>query len=258
MEVSGRAQTEGTLQKYLPSRRSQQIPTPHHLRDPHRSIVHHAGQLVARQPILPPHQEVSEVRRRLASAPKRLRPKPAVDKLHHGTIRNPKPIVHPIQPTAIVSHRSPGCPIHRGHIAMGGTYTAGLTNMARDLHRPAKPRIHRLILHLLMRSTHDRQIPPRAPARIHQPHRQQPIHRRPVRWHSFGLHPHRQLPSDPQPFEISNHRSHKLRMHPIPVQIFVPQQHLPTRSRRPLPRHQKRSRMPQVQQSRRRRSQPTT
>ena len=60
----GSAKPSARFNKHLPRRRLQQIRPAYHLRDPHRRVISHAGQLITRHPIPPPHQEISEVHAR--------------------------------------------------------------------------------------------------------------------------------------------------------------------------------------------------
>ncbi len=54
-------QSERPIKQKLPRRRKQQIFAPHHLGNFHGRIVHHTGQLIGRNVIVPPHDKIPEI-----------------------------------------------------------------------------------------------------------------------------------------------------------------------------------------------------
>jgi hypothetical protein len=241
-----------TVKQHLPRRRLQQIGAPHHFRDAHRRIIRNACQLIARRPVAPPDQEISEI----YSCREPLRSQIPVHKLDGLAIGNPKP---PVQPAGIISRF--GCEFE---------------NALANSRWTARSRINRLVIWILtarirpaprtlMRSAQRRrQIPPRTAAWIDESAFAQPFPRRKINISPFALHIRPELtthirpfvPVNSQPAQILKRALCILRSAPVAIEIFHPHYQGAARFSRPPPRRGKRPRMTDMQIACRRRCQP--
>src|ERR1700719_2989681 len=133
--VLRRIQTQRPIQKKLPRRRLQQIRPTHDLRDPHRRIVDDDRQLIGRHIVAPPHNEVPKI-------PPRNHPlllQPQIRKANLLPLRHPKPPIHSARLNPY-SGAGLGCPAQ-----------AKPSRPRHNIRRPARPRIHRLIIQTIRR-----------------------------------------------------------------------------------------------------------
>jgi hypothetical protein len=223
-------QPQRAIQQDLPRRRSQQIRASNHFRDSHRRIVHHYRKLICRNVVPPPHREISKIPSRHETLPSQV----AVHKLDHLSIRHPE--------SPIRSRRK----------------------LRIQLPLSARPRIDRLIIHIVRSPGRVRQIFPRTHARINHSTRAQLPPRIQIEVSPFALrvrpkrpsHVRSFLPPYPQPPQIFEHRLHKLRPRPLRIQVLIPEHKRPAGLHHPLIRRPECPPMAQMQISCRRRRHP--
>ena len=246
--VLRRIQTQRPIQKKLPRRRLQQIRPTHDLRDPHRRIVDDDRQLIGRHIVAAPHNEVPKI-------PPRNHPlllQPQIRKANLLPLRHPKPPIH--------SARFNPCSDAR----LGGPAQAKPSRPGHNIRRPARPRIHRLIIQTIRRPRRLGHIPPRAGARINHPRIPQPLPPLQIVLPplALGIRTNgpaavRSLhPRNAQPAQILEYRLHELRTTPLRIQILIAKNQLPMPFGSAPRRNPKRPRMSQMQQPSRRRRQP--
>lgn len=85
-----RREIEGFVKQKLARGGPKQIFTPHHFCDSHFGIIDRDGELVGRQLIVPPNDEIAEI----ASRFERMRTGSTIDKADLPTVRNPKTPIH--------------------------------------------------------------------------------------------------------------------------------------------------------------------
>ncbi len=93
VKITWPRQPERTLQKNLPSGRSQQIATADDFRDVHCCVVDNAGKLITWQSIFSPHNKIAEIRAISTSGPEALRPSLSINEANHLFVRHTKSIV---------------------------------------------------------------------------------------------------------------------------------------------------------------------
>jgi hypothetical protein len=81
---------ERTIEKQLPKRRAEQVRAAHHFGDLHDCVIDHDGELVSRNVVFPPDDEITK-----RNSPNgALRPGAMVDKLQRFAFRNAETPVH--------------------------------------------------------------------------------------------------------------------------------------------------------------------
>jgi hypothetical protein len=215
-------QAQRAIKQQLPRGACQKIRAPHHFRNSHRGIVHHAGQLICRHIVRPPNHEISKI----FSGRELLRTQMAVDKGHRFAVW------HAETPAEFATRqiRSPQRPasawIDRFAIILGmWCVSSCLKIFARTRARINKSAqlqffqchaIVRITLALIIR-----------------------------RERSADIRPF--LPIEAEPPQVFEYRGSKLRLAARAVQVLVAQdQHAPRRSR-PLLGHPESSRVSQMQ-----------
>ena len=142
----GRWHPKRSMQQQLSGGGREQIGAAHHLRDPHRRVVHHDGKLVSRNPIVPPDDEIAKVLARDES----LRPEMAINERNALAIR--------LAETPV--------PLERRAVLVIGVECALLTAQLELLATGSW--IHRLVLALVRRRQRPPHVRPRATGAIQE------------------------------------------------------------------------------------------
>lgn len=219
-----RSESQRLIQQQLPRCRAKQILAANNFGDRGHRIIDDDCELIRRKIVMPPNDEIAEV----FSPDVGLHAGASVDKRNRPPIRNPKPPIH-LPPPQLLFAETP---------------------------LPTCPRIHRLILPRVRRLQCPQHIRPRTHAWVNNSHPLQPLQRLPINLYPPRLKHCFPLPPKSEPLQILKDPFHKFRPTPRRIQILNPQQQLAPRRPRPLLRHPKRPRMPQMQPPRRRRRQP--
>ena len=227
-----RVPTKRPIKQKLSRRGDEQIRAPHHLRDLHRMIVNHTGQLVGGQIIVPPQNEIAEI----APATVFLWTETTINAINALPVRNTKP------PAKLSSSRK-----------------------FLDTFRSAGAGIHWFIISRMRRLQCAQHILPGTSAWINQPRCSQSLELSPVNFNPLALIIRRVratnirpfIPIATEPFQIFNKRGHKFRPRAGTIQILVAQNQRPARRTGALPRDPERARMAEMQKPRRRRRKPS-
>ncbi len=238
MIVIGRRQPQRAEQENLASRRLQQIRAPHNFADPHGGVIDHDRQLIRRDIVAAPDNEVSEI----ASGDHPLRAEVKIGEQDLLAIGNPKAPVHTGRFELIVWDRVFD-PVRRSE--------------APPSPRPAFPRIDRLIIRIIRRARRLRHVFSRTSTRINHPQIAQLPPRFDVVCPPFALCVRTCRPSairpfdpvDPKPAQVFEHGLHELRSTALRIQVLVAENQLSVMLGSTQRRRPEGARMAEVQQA---------
>ncbi len=217
MIVIRRPQPERTEHQKLPSRRLQQVRAAHNFGDAHSCIVDHDRELICRDIIAAPYDEVSEI----APRDHPLRPEVQISERDLLAVAHAKPPVH-------------ACRLGVFHCTCGdgrlGRLAKAKPSTPMHADRWTTPAgIHWLVIHVIRRSRRLRHVFSRANTRINHAEIPQLSPRFEIVpppltlgiGTSWSAAVRAFDPLDAQPSQIFEHRLHKLRPAALRIQIFV-------------------------------------